>query len=192
MLTQDYFPRSTWRLIINLLSIYESLTNSGSRMSKRTTAFAIIALLLSVGIVLYLQNLVLTMSDSDHVEVNFNWSPLQVNVTQGESFVVNGTVFNESHNQTTNAGFGYQLACIDNVSYWGNASIWDQILNATFTPNPVFLEPRQVKSTTLTIALAEDAPTGEYHIFLQGKEPENSVLHIFVTPKNAVADAQVE
>jgi len=161
-------------------------------MSKRTAAaFAIIALLLSVGIVLYLQNLVLTMSDSDHVEVIFNWSPLHVNATQGESFVLNGVLFNESHNQTANAGLGYQLACIDNVSYWENASIWGQILNATFTPNPVFLEPRQVKSTTLTITIAEDAPTGEYQIFLQGKEPENSILHIFVTQKSDVADTQI-
>jgi uncharacterized membrane protein len=141
-------------------------------------------LLLSIGIVLYCQNFVLPQLYSDRVEVSFNWSPLQVNVTQGESFVVNGTLFNESYNQTTNAGLGYQLACIDNVSYWENASIWGQILNATFTPNPVFLEPHQVKSIELTITIAKDAPTGEYQVFLQGKEPENSTLYILVTPKN--------
>ncbi len=153
-------------------------------MNKRTTAFAIIALLLSVGIILYLQNLVLPKPDSNHVEVDFGWSPLYVDVAQGETFIVNGTLFNKSSNQTVNAGLSYQLACIDNFSYWENASIWDQILNATFTPNPVFLEPRQLKSIALTITLAEDAPTGEYQVSLQGKEPENSTLHIFVTPKN--------
>jgi uncharacterized membrane protein len=155
-------------------------------MSKRITAFAIIALLLSIGIILYLQNFVLLQLDSERAEVSFNWAPLQVNVTQGESFVVNGTLFNESHNKTTNAGLGYQLVCIDNVSYWENASIWGQILNATFTPNPVFLEPRQVKSIELTITIAEDAPTGAYEVSLQGKEPEKGRLYIFVAPKNTV------
>jgi len=151
-----------------------------SETSKRLVAIVAFLLVFSVSIAICLQDELPLNSDSIGENLRFGWSPLHVNATQGESFVVTGTLFSDSDHQPVKAGLGYQLACIDNVSYWENASIWGQILNATFTPNPVLLESRKVTSVTLTITLAEDAPTGEYHIFLQGIKNH---LHVFVTPK---------
>ena len=147
-----------------------------------------VLLFFSVSIVLCLQDSRSHSSGFIGENLHFGWSPLYVNATQGESFVVTGTLFSDSDHQPVNAAFSIQLACIDNVSYWENASIWDQILNATFTPNPVVLESRKVTIVTLTITLAEDAPTGEYHIFLQGIK---KTLQVFVTPKTNTENTQM-
>ncbi len=116
-----------------------------------------------------------------HVDLTFNWSTLQANVTQGNTATLNSTVFNTDYNYSINARFSAWLTGFNNFDPPWNDSYQQKIINATFNPLIMDrLQPRETRTTTLTIKVADDAPIGTYQFALQGF---NNTLNLTVNPK---------
>jgi hypothetical protein len=149
-------------------------------MDKLSTV-ALFALLVVIGIGLFtvfdgfFGNPVVTVD-----KVEFVYSAMSANTTQGGSVSINCSIINLSQERSVKEGMSIQLIAINNKSDY--QAVWYTFFNQTFTPNPVLIEPQGQGTTVLTIKLADDAPVGTYHFAFQGvRRP----FELIVTQKTA-------
>jgi hypothetical protein len=120
-----------------------------------------------------------------HVDLDFSWSTLQVNVTQGGIATVICTIFNTDYNYSINAGLTTYASAFNYGDLPWNSSSQPRVFNVTFNPWVLeSLSPRETRTSILYIDFADDAPVGNYTFPLQGF---NNALTVTVLPKHTTS-----
>ncbi|MGD6808242.1 MAG: hypothetical protein ACQCN3_00940 [Candidatus Bathyarchaeia archaeon] len=140
-------------------------------MTKPQTA-VLFVLLVALGIGLFFVSFDDVLGNQeitgDFPEVEFFYSAMSANTTQGGSVSINCTVINLSQNRSVLEGLGIQLLGMSNQSY--TIAEGRNFFNQSFTPNPVLIEAQGQATAVLTITFSDDAPVGTYYFSLQGVE----------------------
>lgn len=95
-----------------------------------------------------------------------DYSPSQITVAQGSTFQVNITLTCYLDTELSLPFENLSLRGYNNTS-WQSSTPQEKIFNYTFSENPLILPPNGKGSCILTVTFANDAPVGDYLLFVK-------------------------
>jgi hypothetical protein len=95
-----------------------------------------------------------------------DYFPDKLNVTQGATLQVNMTITSYLDIELALPFENLTIKTYNNAT-WDSSKPQDKIFNYTFSQNPLILPPNANNSCILTLKIANDAPIGEYQMYVK-------------------------